>query len=191
MKALLLTLLLLAGSLTSANTHQSPTLIYADMVPADQRAGFCNEVVKMADRLHVEPDWLMVVMRFETAGTFRANTRNRYSGAIGLIQFIPTTARRLGTTTGKLSALTSTQQLYYVERYFQPYAGKMHDVYDVYLVVFAPAFLGSPSKQVLYRADSPTTLGRQRYRWNRVLDANHDGVITVRDVKRQIRQFVP
>jgi hypothetical protein len=191
MKAFLLTLLLLAGSLSSANTRQSSGLIYADMVQADQRAAFCSEVVKMADRLHVEPDWLMICMRFETAGTFRANTRNRYSGAIGLIQFIPTTARRLGTSPGKLSALTSTQQLYYVEKYFQPYAGQMHDVYDCYLVIFAPAFLGSPNKQVLYRADSPTTLGRQRYRWNKVLDSNRDGVITVRDVKRQIRQFVP
>ena len=190
MKAFLLTLLLLAGSLSSANTAQSPTLIYSDMVPADQRAAFCNEVVKVADRLHVEPDWLMVCMRFETAGTFRSNTRNKYSGAIGLIQFIPSTARRLGTTTGKLAALTSTQQLYYVERYFQPYAGRMHDVYDCYLVIFAPAFLGSPNRQILYRADSPTTLGKQRYRWNRVLDSNSDGVITVREVKRQIRQFV-
>lgn len=191
MKRLLLFLLILAGGVLHAASGQPSALIYSEMVPADHRAGFCTEVVQVADRLHVEPNWLMITMRFETAGTFRANTRNKYSGAVGLIQFIPSTAYRLGTTPKKLAALTPTQQLHYVEKYFAPYAGKMHDEYDVYLVVFAPAFLGSPNWQILYRADSPTLLGKQRYRWNRVLDTNKDGVITVRDVKRQIRQFVP
>ncbi|GAB3282440.1 hypothetical protein GCM10027347_58750 [Larkinella harenae] len=130
-------------------------------------------------------------MRFETAGTFRANVRNKYSGAVGLIQFIPSTAKRLGTTPNKLAAMTLVQQLVYVEKYFAPYAGRMTDVYDVYLVVFAPAFLGRKSGTILYRADAPDQLGRNRYHFNKVLDDNRDGLITIRDVKRQIKRFVP
>lgn len=188
-----LLLLLAVSSLTiaQANPVKPKTLLYSELVPADQRAAFVEAVVLSAERLHVHPDWLMVVMRFETAGTFRANVRNRYSGAIGLIQFIPNTARRLGTTPNKLAAMTLVEQLAYVEKYFTPYAGRMTDVYDVYIVVFAPAFLGRSNSTVLYSADSPTLLGRQRYNWNKVLDDNRDGVITMRDVKKQIRRFVP
>ena len=133
----------------------------------------------------------MVVMCFESAHTFRPSVRNKYSNAVGLIQFIPSTAKRLGTTPDKLAGMTGVQQLVYVEKYFAPYAGRMYDVYDMYIVVFAPAFLGRPNHQVLYRADSPTQLGKNRYRWNRVLDDNKDGLITIRDIKRQIRRFVP
>ncbi|GAB3754584.1 transglycosylase SLT domain-containing protein [Spirosoma pomorum] len=194
MKALLLFLLLISSA-ASANAPDLPTapgsLIYSELIPADYRAQFEAAVIASASRLKVQPDWLMVCMRFETAGTFRANTRNKYSGAVGLIQFLPTTAKRLGTTPNKLAAMTAVDQLLYVERYFQPYAGRMTDVYDVYLVIFAPAFLGRRHGQVLYRADDPTPLGRRRYHYNRVLDDNRDGVITIRDVKRQIRRFVP
>lgn len=191
MKFLILPLLALSSLVGMLNVKNDRDLLYQELVPASQRKEFCNAVIVTADRLHVDPDWLMVVMRFESAGTFRASTRNKYSGAVGLIQFIPSTARRLGTTPNKLAAMTLVQQLVYVEKYFAPYAGRMNDVYDCYLVVFAPAFLGQKDRTVLYRADSPTQLGKNRYRWNRVLDTNNDGLITIRDVKRQIKRFVP
>lgn len=133
----------------------------------------------------------MVVMCFETAGTFKANVKNKYSGATGLIQFIPSTAKRLGTTVNQLGRMSAVEQLAYVEKYFEPYAGQMRSVYDCYIVVFAPAFLGHPDEQVLYSANGPTSLDRKRYRYNRILDANRDGLITVADVKKQIRSFVP
>ncbi len=167
--------------------QEGPTLHHAELVPAQYRASFIDQTIRMANRLHIEPDWIMTCMKFETAGTFRANIRNKYSGAVGLIQFLPTTARRLGTTPNKLAAMTPTEQLVIVEKYFQPYAGRMSDVYDVYLVIFAPAFLGRSQNTALYRANAPDALGRRRYSYNRVLDGNKDGVITIRDVKRQIR----
>ncbi|QHV97572.1 lysozyme family protein [Spirosoma endbachense] len=188
--------LLLAASVFFCADAKPPTrkpqaLIYSELVPADYRASFVSEVTGIAGRLAVKPEWLMVVMRFETAGTFRANVKNPYSGSVGLIQFIPSTAYRLGTTPGKLAAMNPVEQLAYVERYYQPYKGRVHDVYDAYLVVFAPAFLGHPDPQILYRADGRTALDRRRYRLNRVLDGNRDGLITIRDVKQQIARFVP
>ena len=191
MKPLLFTLLIAFGFTVHPNVKPHKELVYSEMVPADQRIKFCEAVTMSAERLHVDPDWLMVVFRFETAGVFKANTRNKYSGAVGLIQFIPSTAYRLGTTPAKLAKMTLVEQLVYVEKYFAPYAGKITDVYDLYLIVFAPAFLGRPNNTILYSANSATALGRNRYHWNRVLDYNNDGQISIRDVKRQIKKFVP
>lgn len=53
-----------------------------------------------------------------TGERFRANTVNRASGATGLIQFMPSTAKQLGTTTDKLAAMTEVDQLDYVAKYF-------------------------------------------------------------------------
>ena len=41
-------------------------------------------------------------------------------GATGLIQFLPSTARGLGTTTDALAGMSSVEQLNYVEKYFDP-----------------------------------------------------------------------
>lgn len=190
MLMLLVTSLSFAGS--QNHSHYRPkTLLYAEYVPAPYRAAFISEVTEMATRLKVQPEWLMVVMRFETGSSFRPNIRNKYSGAVGLIQFIPTTASHLGTTTGHLSGLSAVEQLKWVEKYFKPYCGRMNNPYDVYIVVFAPRFLGCPDHTVLYRRHGKTALDRRRYSYNRVLDTNRDGLITITDVKSQIRRFVP
>ena len=48
----------------------------------------------MAGRLGISEADLMAVMSFETGGTFNPNIRNAAgSGATGLIQFMPSTAR--------------------------------------------------------------------------------------------------
>lgn len=193
MKRLLLVLLLAVPTLLFAfpPTKAATGLLYESKVPAPYRAAFVAQVNEMAGRLQVKPDWLMVVMCFESAGTFRPDIRNPYSGAVGLIQFTRYGIRRLDTTVPKLGRMEAVEQLIWVERYFAPYAGQMHNVYDVYIVVFAPAYLGQPEHQVLYRADGATALDRRRYRYNRMLDANRDGVITIADVRSQIRKLVP
>ena len=193
MKRLLFALLLAVPTLLFANSpNNAPKiLIYESKVPAPYRAAFVAQVNEMSVRLQVKPEWLMIVMCFETGGTFRANIRNRYSGATGLIQFIPTTATRLGTSVSRLGRMDAVEQLQFVECYFTPYAGKMHNAYDCYIVVFAPAFLGKPESQILYRANGKTALDRRRYRYNRILDTNRDGLITIADVRKQIKRFVP
>ncbi|GAB4043135.1 transglycosylase SLT domain-containing protein [Spirosoma litoris] len=194
MKRFILALLLAVPTLLFAHppTKAAPMgLLYESKVPAPYRAAFVAQVNEMAGRLKVKPDWLMVVMCFESAGTFRPDIKNPYSGAVGFIQFTPYGIRRLDTSVRKLGRMGAVEQLIWVERYFAPYAGQMHNVYDVYIVVFAPAYLGKPEHQVLYRADGATALDRRRYRYNRQLDSNRDGVITIADVRQQIRRLVP
>ena len=82
--------------------------------------------------------------------------------------------------------MTAVDQLDWVEYYLSNNGkGKMKTVYDVYLAVFAPAYLGKPDSQILYK--SPTV----QYAANVGMDKNRDGCITVGDVKAIIGKHVP
>lgn len=116
--------------------------------------------------------WLMGCMAFESAGTFRADIRNAAgSGAVGLIQFMPSTACGLGTTIENLSLLAPQEQLTYVGHYFRPYASRIKSLNDMYMAILLPAFIGAPDDAVLFS-------GGVSYRQNAGLDANSDGRIT-------------
>lgn len=89
--------------------------------------------------------WLANVINFESAG-FNPKAYNKYSGATGLIQFTPDTAEELGTTTSHLMGLSATQQMEYVQRYFQlsrirqyaPFTSQL----DTFLAVYYPSAIG-------------------------------------------------
>lgn len=122
-----------------------------------------------------EPGDLMTCMAWESGRSFSASQRNLAgSGATGLIQFMPATARELGTTTNALAAMTAEDQLNYVFRYFEPWKGKLHDLDDLYMVILWPRAVGKPDDYVLFdRNISPTA-----YRQNAGLDLNRDGKVT-------------
>jgi soluble lytic murein transglycosylase-like protein len=136
---------------------------------------FRDQVRAIAADLGCEPDDLMTCMAWESGRTFSPSVRNMAgSGATGLIQFMPATARALGTTTDRLAALTAEQQLDYVADYFRPYRGRLRSLGDVYMAILWPAGVGKPDSFVLWdRATRPTT-----YRQNIGLDVNRDGAIT-------------
>lgn len=138
-------------------------------------AAFRGRLFEICQILGVEPDYLMACMAFESAETFRPDIRNAAgSGATGLIQFMPATARGLGTTTDALAAMTAEQQLEWVLAYFLPYKGRLKTLADVYMAILWPAGIGKPDDWVLWdKASRPTT-----YRQNAGLDANKDGRIT-------------
>lgn len=116
--------------------------------------------------------WLMTCMAFETGRTFSANVRNAAgSGAVGLIQFMPTTAKWLGTTTENLALLSAESQLYYVGKYFATWAPRIHSLTDMYMAILLPKYIGQPDDAVLF-SDGVS------YRQNAGLDANRDGKVT-------------
>src|SRR5690606_871732 len=77
---------------------------------------FRDKVASITDALGMaytgaESD-LMTAMAFETGETFSPSVMNAAgSGAVGLIQFMPSTARALGTTSQKLAAMGDLEQL--------------------------------------------------------------------------------
>ena len=133
---------------------------------------FGAHVRQLGADLQIDPNFLMAVMAFETGETFNPSIRNSSSGATGLIQFIPSTAAKLGTSTDALARMTAEQQLAYVANYFRPYRGRLATIEDVYMVVLWPKAVGMPNDVVLFSTPS------REYEWNSALDSNRDGRIT-------------
>ena len=154
-------------------------LIYADHVSD----AFARRVDRIADRLGTDPNFLMAVMHFETAGSFSPSVRNPYSGATGLIQFMPRTARDLGTSTEALARMTPEGQLSYVWTYLKPYAWRLSTLEDTYMAVLWPAGIGTPNDAVLWSGPDGAV-----YRQNRGLDINSDGRVTKAEASHHVRQ---
>lgn len=133
---------------------------------------FRDRVRWIGETLNVNPDYLMACMAWETGEKFTANVKNMAgSGATGLIQFMPSTAVSLGTTTAKLAKMTAEDQLNYVYKYFRPYKGRLNNLGDVYMAILWPKGVGKPDSYVVF--DSGVA-----YRQNAGLDINKDGKVT-------------
>jgi hypothetical protein len=136
---------------------------------------FRDKVRQIASNLGCDPDFLMAAMAFETGESFSPSIKNGAgSGATGLIQFMPTTAQRLGTTVADLAKMSAEDQLDYVEKYFVPFKGRLASLEDVYMAILWPAAVGKPNTYVLFsRSTRP-----RAYSQNQGLDLNRDGDIT-------------
>lgn len=150
--------------------------------------GFAQELEKVANNLGVSSKSLMAIMRRES--NLNPKAVNKFSKATGLIQFIPSTARALGTTTKELYDMSAVEQLKYVEKYLKQNGVKPGmDAGDIYLAVFMPAAMGKHDNYVLGAKGSPGRIGTI-YAQNNVLDVDNNGVITVADVKNAVQAFV-
>jgi hypothetical protein len=148
---------------------------------------FCQRVREIADSLGADPNYLMACMAFESGETFSPSIKNAAgSGATGLIQFMPSTAQALGTTTEELASMTAEEQLDYVEKYFKPSRGKLKSLDDVYMAILWPAAVGRPSAYVLFAKNDPTH--PKRYIQNAGLDFNKDGKITKAEAAEKVRK---
>jgi len=157
------------------DARQPPTPAAALAWGAKVDLAFRARARGVAANIGVDPSDLMTCMAWESGRTFSAAVKNMAgSGATGLIQFMPTTAISLGTTVALLAGMTAVQQLDYVEKYFIPYKGKLHDLGDLYMAILWPPAIGKPLEYVLWDQDTrPTT-----YRQNSGLDIDKDGNIT-------------
>jgi hypothetical protein len=163
------------------------SLIYENKIPSSYRTDFANKVISISRALDIDPNWLMAIMYFESARTFSPSIQNP-SGATGLIQFMPSTAIGLGTTTDALKRMSAVQQLDYVYKYYLPYKSRLNNYIDLYLVTFFPAALGKPDDFVIQSSGlSAGLIGRQ----NPSLDVNNDGVIQVWEIKKKMLNNLP
>ena len=154
-------------------------MIFEEYVKENRRE-FTDKVYKISTELGIEANWLMFVMWFES----RLNPQavNPISNAVGLIQFMPSTARSMGTTTSVLKAMDNVQQLDYVLAYLRPYKGKMKRWVDVYLAVFYPAAMGKPHFVI-----TPDIVAKQ----NKIFDINKDLDISVKEIETVLRNQIP
>jgi hypothetical protein len=113
---------------------------------------FAASIESLGNDLGVDPMYLANVMYSESQ--LDPSKKNKAgSKATGLIQFMPTTASNLGTTTDELSRMTPVEQMEYVRRYFSADnlgAGRLRDLrndpsqHNVNMAVFLPSMIGKP-----------------------------------------------
>jgi hypothetical protein len=144
---------------------------------ADKPREFVTKVEDIAERLGTDPNYLLTVMQLESG--IDPSATNKQGGATGLIQFMPDTAIRLGTTADALRRMTSLHQLDYVESFYRRYAGNLHSVGDVYMVTFYPDLAFKAAETVVARK------GQAVYDQNVGLDVDKNGVLTVGDVTKK------
>lgn len=136
---------------------------------------FVERIWWTAVTLGFDPDWLMACIAFETGEKFTANVKNMAgSGATGLLQFMPATAKELGTTTAALAQMDAEKQINFVYKYFKMQIerrGPITSLADCYMAILLPSAVGKPDNAVLFSEGVA-------YRQNSGLDANRDGQVT-------------
>tara|TARA_Y100000385_G_scaffold220996_1_gene230616 strand:+ start:2083 stop:4074 length:1992 start_codon:yes stop_codon:yes gene_type:complete len=143
---------------------------------------FLQEVTRLSQKYQIKEGDLLALMASESG--LDPRIVNPKSGATGLIQFTPATARGLGTTTSDLLGMTRAQQMKYVEKFFdQAKLPKGATAGQLYATVIAPAYASKdPSTPLYTRADG------KKYIDNAPLDANNDGTITVGEMGGRLEE---
>ena len=159
-------------------------MIYEEYIKTN-KIEFINKVNTICAKLRINPEWLMIVMYAESR--LNPAALNPNGGASGLIQFMPATALGLGTTTTALRAMSNIQQLDWVYKYFAPYAGRIKDVYDLYLVTFFPVALGKADSYVM---QTTRLSAKVIAKANPGIDMNKDLQITVGEFKQYVDKYL-
>lgn len=146
-----------------------------------------------ADELGIPVDSLAAVMSME--GGFNPQAYNKSSGATGILQFLPSTARMLGTTVEELREMTFQQQLPYVVKFFEGNrCTGVEDPGEVYICVFCPALKDKPEDFIVAQTGvqegsfcAPSVPQDRVYTQNRGLDINQDGIISAGEIRNKAR----
>lgn len=150
---------------------------------------------ELAERLGIEEEWIYHLFALESGGNPQAVNKQKgdpkdpwlrvlKGRATGLIQFMPTTAKRLGTSTEILYHTSILDQLVFVEKYLSKWSHKGYGSFlDLYLAVLYPAAINKPSTFVLGSESSTArakTIGVQ----NKSIDTNgnNNGLIEKSEV---------
>ena len=150
-------------------------------------AQFAIKVKQVSGMLDIPAEWLMAVMYLESK--FDASVYNyKGSGAVGLIQFMPSTARDLNTSSWAISKMNHLQQLEYVYMYLNKVKernGAYTSLADLYLGILFPKARGQEACYTLFARPS------KAYRQNAGLDEDRDGRVTVMDIEKRLARLFP
>jgi hypothetical protein len=153
---------------------------------------FKIKVITICERLRIDPNHLMACMYNESMlDPAKPNIKDGKVVAIGLIQFMESTAHLLGTSIAALGKMTEVQQLDFVEKFFAPHKGRLKNVADLYSAMFCVFAIGKGDEFVCYSKNGVTHgdkyYGPQYWEWNKWFDHNGDGDITKFEVGNEGR----
>jgi len=138
---------------------------------------------------YLDPNYMMACFALETGVSFKTNIKNPNSSASGLIQFMESTAKGLGTTTEKLRSMNHVEHMDYVKMYFVNIANQVGiptsqwTLHDVYLSIFTPSAIKKKADDIIYRD------GQDAYKVNLYHDVNKDGAITKKEICSNVDNF--
>lgn len=147
-----------------------------------------NDIENLANELGMQPEFLFAVINFETGGSFSSSEENQYTKATGLIQFMPNTAKSLGTSIEDLKKMDEQEQLKYVEKYFKQFNGRNYNSLDrVYMDVLYPAAYGEDLDYVLFTNKIEEC--KKIYEDNPMDDDNDGYVIVAEAIQRVVNKY--
>lgn len=145
-----------------------------------------EKINNISKEINCSSEDLTALIYFESGGNPKAV--NKTTDATGLIQFMPSTAKWLGTSTRQLYNMPAEKQLDYVKKYLttmkQEAGFKKNEKLDagqLYALVFMP---GKAKKGTL------CSRGSIEYQQNTCLDFNGDGRVDVNDLYKTIKSTV-
>jgi hypothetical protein len=156
-------------------------MIFEDLIKENKQE-FITKVITVADYLGVKPEHLMFLMWFETGHTLNHRIQN-WIGATGLIQFMPDTARFLGTSVDKLRAMSNVQQMDFIQKHLGIHRGQYKDFVDLYCGIFWPAAVGKPDT---FRITSDMVAKQ-----NPIFDINKDLDIEKSEIRTALLKQIP
>lgn len=170
---------------------------------------FYPKLVEMCKRVNILPDDLLNVMMLESR--LNPAAHNPQGHASGLIQFMPSTLKKLGFpgTHEDLRRMTGEEQLPWVEKYIKQFGGNFKSATHYYVANFFPLALSLPGVRnndmstVIIEKNpevKPGTEYSQKYAGSKItakyetkvyevnagLDADHDGKITLGDLQKRL-----
>ncbi len=139
---------------------------------------FLKRLKEVAKEINCNYKDLLAVLNSESS--LNPKAVNKQSGAAGLLQFMPSTAKDLGTSTEEILNMSPIEQLDYVEKYFKKHKkiggfkeNEKLKAEDLYALTFLPARA---------KRDILTDISEKYYKPNKGLDINNDGKITKNDL---------
>lgn len=143
-------------------------MIYASRFTAEEKAALKQLQADFSwndDQLN----FLIACMAFES--NLNPQAKNKTSGAVGLIQFMPNICKAYGTTADEMLKRSFVEQLPYVKKHFLPYYKRTKTLSDMYMAILMPKFIGFTDDYVIFSEGA-------KYDQNKGLDQNKDHYIT-------------
>ena len=146
---------------------------------------FLGKLSDVAEKIGTTDENLLAIIAFETGNTFDPAQKNFAGGsATGLIQFMPTTAKSLGTTTEELASMSRAEQLDFVDKYLSQWKRKLDktdkSIADLYMAVLWPKAIDKDDDYILWRK------GTRAYEDNKGLDIGDKGYVTKADAAAKV-----
>ena len=169
----------------------------AKLPPSMTTPEFLGCLDNLAKSKNVPADSLLTVMQIESGFTSTdipgkgASAINKYSGASGLNQIIPSTAKGLGYTVEQIQGMTASEQMCGpVTKYFNMQTlPEKPSTADLYLANFYPAAVGKPDDYIMGDVKGGGT--REQIAAANSIFKGADGLVSVGSVKNWIKTKYP